>query len=58
MRLPARKVLVLLSACGVAGVPLRAAAPGAAPATPLFNDVHVHLTNYVQEGPTREPSCA
>ena len=50
MRLPARKLLVLLSACGVAAAVTRGAT-SAAPPAPLFNDSHFHLTNYVQKGP-------
>jgi predicted TIM-barrel fold metal-dependent hydrolase len=52
MRLPARKLVVLLVACG--GGALVAAARGttnAAPGVALFNDSHFHLTNYVQKGP-------
>jgi hypothetical protein len=40
----------------LATTPARAQAPGVAPAKPatayLFNDCHVHLTNYIQEGIT------
>ena len=59
MRRPDRKLLVLLSACGVA-VALLVAGSGsmnAAPQAALFNDSHFHLTNYVQRGPDAGTSC-
>jgi len=53
MRLPAGKLLVLLSACGIVGAQVAAtrATTNAAPVAVLFNDSHFHLTNYVQKGP-------
>ena len=52
MRLPTRKLLVLLLACGSGvGVAVTRGATNAAPAAALFNDSHFHLTNYVQKGP-------
>jgi predicted TIM-barrel fold metal-dependent hydrolase len=53
MRTLPRKLLVLLPACGVAGALAVAAnrSSRAAPSGALFNDVHFHLTNYVQKGP-------
>jgi predicted TIM-barrel fold metal-dependent hydrolase len=47
MRRLARWLLVLSSVCGVAV----AAADRATAPTALFNDAHLHLTNYVQKGP-------
>src|SRR3954466_10099934 len=54
MRLPTSKLLVALLACGGGVMVAARGTTDAAPAAPLFNDVHFHLTNYVQEGPTAE----
>ena len=57
MRLPARKLLVLLPAwASPASSSPHAAPTNAAPPAALFNDSHFHLTNYVQEG-RRRSSC-
>src|SRR3954447_11443755 len=54
MRLPTSKLLVALLACGGGVMVAARGTTDAAPAAPLFNDVHFHLTNYVQKGPTAQ----